>query len=97
MITYRLYPNVAVTMPEMSWPSVHSACEASYRARYGDYLRDSGTVTLTAREAMALATMASAYRAIFSEYRTLKETLEIVSAIRKACRDEPCKFCEEHG
>lgn len=96
MITYKLYPNVAVTMPEMSWPSVHSACTAAYNARYGDYLRNTGTVTLTAKEAMALATVANAYQAIFSEYRTLKQTLDIVSAIRKACRDESCEFCENH-
>ncbi len=84
----RLIPNCAVLFEEMSWPSLHSACEASWKARYQPDC-------LTSTECMKLAAVQCAYTAIFSEYRTLQETRDLVSALRKACRNEPCEWCKE--
>jgi hypothetical protein len=89
-VPQRIMHNVAVLFPQMSWPSLHSACEAAWKARYAP-------ASLTPGDAMKLATVANAYCAVFSDFRTLDDTRRLVAAMRNICRDEPCEFCKEQG
>lgn len=82
----RLIPNCAVIFDGMSWPSVHSACLASWVARYEPQ-------RLTSNQAMKLATVESANSALL--YKTQRERNRICKVITEACRVEPCEHCTE--